>query len=112
MQRQPRSAWSALDITLDEFAQGLERHVPRHETVELARRLVGAVVRMADEPEITVEVDGALAFDLRMSSGELMFAELSIDGVIDLSVLDDSRQQTRLVRHIPSACESEFIGRL
>ncbi len=108
----PSSDRSVVDITVNEFAQGLEGHVPRPEIVDLARRLVGVALGKTDEPEITVDVDGALAFDLRLSSGELMFAELSLDGVLDLSVFDDSRPETCLVRHIPSASESEFVDQL
>ncbi len=107
----PSSARSIADITVDEFERGLEGRVPRPEIVDLARRLVGEA-RKTEEPEITIDVDGALAFDLRLSSGELMFAELNIEGVLALSVFDDSRQETRLVSHVSSATESEFIDNI
>ena len=64
------------------------------------------------QPEITVDVDGALSFDLRLASGLLMFAELGVDGVLDLTVLDDSARETFVVRHLSPASESQFVKQL
>ena len=49
---------------------------------ELALRLSAAAVEKTNEPEITVDVDGALSFDLRLNSGLLMFAELTVGGML------------------------------
>ena len=64
------------------------------------------------QPEITVDVDSALSFDLRLASGLLMFAELGVYGVLDLTVLDDSARETLVVRHLSPASESQFVKQL
>ena len=78
----PSISQSAETAAIEEFARGLEGRVPSRTVVDMARRLVAAAISMTDEPEITVDVDGALAFDLRLNSGRLMFAELSIEGTL------------------------------
>ena len=60
------------------------------------------------EPEITVDVDGALSFDLRLTSGLLILAELDLFGELDASVYDD--REGILVRRLPQTTESELIG--
>ena len=85
---------------------------PSPGVVRLARRLSIAALSKTHEPEITVDVDGAVSFDLRLANGMLMFAELKADGTLNLSVLDDRGQDARVVRHLPSATESEFVDQL
>ena len=41
-----------------------------------------------------------------------MFAELGVDGVLDLTVLDDSARETLVVRHLSPASESQFVKQL
>ena len=97
---------------IHEFSQGLDDKRPGTSVVDLAHRLVRAAEDYTSEPEITVDVDGALSFDLRLKAGLLMFAELGVDGTLDISVLDDSEHETRVVRHLPAATESQFIEQL
>lgn len=94
------------------FARGLDGVRPSGDVVDLAYRLVQVAKEKSDQPEITVDVDGALSFDLRLSSGRLMFAELGVDGILDLTVLDDSGRETFVVRHLSPASESQFIKQL
>lgn len=71
--------------------------------VDLARVLVRAAEQRTYQPEITIDVDGALSFDLRLTSGLLMFAELTIAGDLDITILDDRGQDTFVVRHLSPA---------
>lgn len=57
-------------------------------------------------------MDGALSFDLRLTSGLLMFAELTIDGDLDITILDDRGQDTFVVRRLSPATESQFFQQL
>ena len=97
---------------LYEFSCGSNGRPPSRDVGGLARRLSTKAVSSTNEPEITVDVDGALSFDLRLDSGLLMFAELQVDGSLSLTTLDDSRQETSVVDHLPSATESQFVDRL
>ena len=60
------------------------------------------------EPEITVDVDGALSFDLRLSNGFLLLAELDSDGTLSAGIFDDG--QGILVEHFPQTTDSELIA--
>ena len=80
--------------------------------VSLAGRLSEAVINNTIEPEITVDVDGALAFDLRLRNGLLMFAELQADGSLSVTILDDRGEETSVVDHLPTATEPQSMDRL
>ena len=90
------------------FAEGLDGEQPGREAVEIANKIVAAALSMTVEPEVSVDVDGALSFDLRTVSGNLILAELSIDGVLEASVYD---QQNELAQRMPSASAAELIAR-
>ena len=72
--------------------------------IELLRRLLRRTV----EPEITVDVDGALSFDLRLANGWLLLAELDPDGALDASIYDD--RQGILIKRLPRTTDSELIA--
>ena len=91
---------------------GLDGERPDNHVVDLADRLVQKTQAQTEEPEITIDVDGALSFDLRLTSGLLMFAELAIDGTLDVTVLNDSGPGARLVKHLPAATEAAFVDQL
>ena len=80
--------------------------------MDLADRLVQKARAQTEEPEITIDVDGALSFDLRLKSGLLMFAELAIGGGLDITVLNDSGPGARIVRHLTAATEPAFVDQL
>ena len=67
-----------------------------------------AAVEKTVEPEITVDVDGALSFDLRLASGLLLLAELALDGTLDASIYDD--RQGVLIKRLPQATDYELIA--
>ena len=104
-----RVSGSATDVALGEFSCGSSAHPPSQHILSVACRLSEAVIASTIEPEITVDVDGALAFDLRLKSGLLMFAELQVDGSLSLTVLDDSGKDTSVVQHVPTATGPQFL---
>ena len=93
--------------TLDAFAGGIEGRLVGLEAVELAANIANAALSYTVQPEITLDVDGALSFDLRTSAGHLILAELSLEGALDASIYD---QQDKLVRRMPSATGAELIA--
>ena len=92
-----------------EFSLGLDGERPDRDVVEMAHRLVQGAREKTDEPEISVDVDGALSFDLRLASGLLMFAELEVNGILDFTVLNDSGPEAHVTTHSSSATEAEFV---
>lgn len=65
------------DPLVQKFAAGVVGIHPDLPTTELASRLVNATEEHSSEPEIAVDFDGALSFDLRLSNCSLLLAELS-----------------------------------
>ena len=90
-----------------EFAEGVDGERPSPEVVEMARRITLAAVDKTIEPEISVDVDGALSFDLRLANGLLLMAELEIRGGLDASIYDD--KQGVLIKRLRNATDSELI---
>ena len=66
------------DSAILTFSRGIEGVRPDPSTVDIATRVSAAAHEKTIEPEITVDVDGALSFDLRLASGLLVLAELGL----------------------------------
>ena len=77
---------SVVEAQLAEFSAGLDRVRPTDRAVRIATVLCEAAVQYVENPEITVDVDGELSFDLRLKDGRLVFAELGLDGRLDVGV--------------------------
>ena len=90
-----------------EFAAGVDGVRPGRSVVDKADRLVQAALQGTMEPEFAVDVDGALSFDLRLSNGLLLLAELSIAGNLDASVYDDVVGER--VQRLPQATAAQFM---
>ena len=90
------------------FSIGHEGKRPSAKVVSMADRIARAAADKTVEPEITVDVDGALSFDLRLASGWLLLAELNLDGILDASIYDDHRGV--LIKRLPQATDSELIA--
>ena len=90
------------------FAAGFDGARPTSATVDLASRITAAALAKTVEPEITVDVDGALSFDLRLANGLLLLAELDLSGELDASVYDDGKGV--LVKRLPKATETELVS--
>ena len=98
---------AAIKTALDEFAAGLDGKRPDPGVVEMAARIAKAALAKTREPEISVDVDGALSFDLELSGGRLLLAELEIDGSIDAGVYDPPLEPVKLM---PDATEADVIS--
>lgn len=90
-----------------EFAAGVDGVRPDRSVVDKADRLVQAALQGTIDPEFAVDVDGALSFDLRLSNGLLLLAELSSAGNLDASVYDDAAGER--VQRLPQATEAQFM---
>ena len=91
---------AAIKAALDEFAAGLDGKRPEPRVTEMAARIANAAVANTREPEISVDVDGALSFDLELPGGRLLLAELEIDGRIDASLYDSEKRN--IIKNAPS----------
>ena len=65
---------------LDEFSNGVGSVRPELRVVEMATRLAQVAVRYTRNPDITTDVDGELSFYVRLNNGQLVMAELAVDG--------------------------------
>ena len=89
------------------FSKGFEGKRPAAAVIKAASNIAAAAIEKTIEPEITVDVDGALSFDLRLASGYLVFAELDIDGTLDASIYND--REGILIKRMPQTTDSELI---
>ena len=89
----PGNSGAAVKTALDEFAAGLDGKRPEPLVVEMAARIANAALDKTREPEISVDVDGALSFDLELPDGRLLLAELAIAAMDALQ--HQSAQATR-----------------
>ena len=74
------------------FADGVGDTKPRMAAVILAQRLVEVVKENVEHPDICLDDDGELSFDLRLRNGRLLMAELSVHGNIVGSLYDENDQ--------------------
>ena len=91
-----------IETALAGFAAGIEAARPGRGIVAAAREISLAAVRYTHDPEITVDVDGELSFDLRLSDGRLLLAELGINGRAHIGIHDDN---DRLAEHRTTDCQ-------
>ena len=89
------------------FAEGIEGARPEPAVVRTASRIARAAIDKTIEPEISVDVDGALSFDLRLANGLLMFAELGVHGALDAGIIDD--EQGTIVERLRDTTAEELI---
>ena len=62
------------------FSNGLKDKRPTQAVIDIASRITEEALAKTVDPEITVDVDGALSFDLRLANGLLILAELDLYG--------------------------------
>ena len=78
-----------IGAVLEEFAQGLPTAGPTASAiVSTARSIARTAAELLDSPEISVDVDGAISFDLLLPNGNLLMAELAPSGWLDGSIYD------------------------
>lgn len=85
-----------IEAALAAFAAGTETARPERAIVVAAMEISLSAVRYTRDPEITVDVDGELSFDLRLSNGRLLLAELGINGRVHVGIHDEN---DRLAEH-------------
>ena len=103
-----------LHHSVQEFAAGIDGVQPSDEVIDTAVRIVTAALQFTRDPEFSIDDDGALSIDLRLSSGLRMLAELPIDGTLDVGIYDDrdAAQRVREVEYLPSATAEDLISLL
>ena len=104
----------SLHPVVSEFARGADGAQPGDEVIATAARIVQAAIELTADPEFSVDDDGALSIDLRLTSGMRMLAELPIDGTLDVGVYDDRELDRRAqeVKYLPSATPEDLIALL
>ena len=100
----------ALPSIVQEFANGVGGVTPEPEVVKRATYLVEKATSLLADPEFTVDSDGALAFDLQLSNGYLMLAELYPDGRLGFGVYDESRSSNKTVVFLGDATNEEMTN--
>ena len=108
------SSRKPLHPAVSEFAQGIDGVKPRDAVVAMATRIVQVAVEKTIEPEFSIDDDGALSIDLRLSNGLRVLAELPIDGSLDVGIYDDRdpNQRAREVEYLSDATGEDLIARL
>ena len=104
-QTTPRS--NPIDDALTEFSRGKDPYL-----IQSARDLVEAAKRYTREPEVTVDIDGALSFDLRLRDGDLLLGELCNNGTFSVTVLDDQTEKAFVKKHWSDATTRQFLEML
>lgn len=81
---------SEIEHVLNEFERGPAAGAqPESWVVVAARSISKAAVDNTVQPDISVDPDdGELSFDLRLSDGRLVLADLEVDGSLDARVYD------------------------
>ena len=97
-----------------EFALGVNGSEPLAGVVDMASRIVAEALERTTEPEFSVDDDGSLSIDLRLSNGLRLLAELPINGDLDVGVYDDRDlgHRAKEVKYLPSATAEELINLL
>ncbi len=103
----PGKLETPLHPAVQAFAEGVGDARPEPAVVVIAQRIVAAAISKTTEPEISVDVDGALSFDLRLANGLLLMAELGVDGTLDAGIIDD--KQGSIVERLRNTTAEELI---
>lgn len=98
------------DATLA-FSEGFDGVRPSPNTLENAERLVRAAIAKCARADIDVDDNtGSLAFDLRLSDGALLFAEVEISGKLNADMFNDEGEEAVWLKHFPNPSFSDLIG--
>ena len=107
-----------LDLpVVESFAKGFEGVRPSYSTVKTAGLIVQASMEKAAQKEIEVDdTDGALTFELRLTSGLLVIGELGLDGHLSANVYNDRHPDAGAgieeiwVEHLPQTTAADLIA--
>ena len=98
----------AVHPALSNFAKGKEGICPGTETLSLARTLIEIAIQRVSNPDIHVDFEGSLSFDLPLPNERWLLADLFIDGQFDVSVYD--RAAKEWVVNCPRATANQFAS--
>lgn len=101
--------YSSRSEKLMEFAIGVDGNRPTLEIIQIGEVIVKAVMENVPDPEIDVDIDGALSFDLRLPDGKLVLAELSVDGRLEYGLYD---QDNQLLDYPTSPLSSDLVAEI
>ena len=110
-----KSRADAAHPAVREFAAaGVDGACPSAAVVATAARIIAAALERTVDPEFSVDDDGALSIDLRLSNGLRMLAELPVDGTLDVGTYDDRNadRRAREVAYLPNATAADLIALL
>ena len=96
-----------LQAVLNEFAHGIGGKAPSDSTLDAARRFAAEANQYTNNLDLTVDIDGALSFDMRTSDSRVVFAEMDIDGQLDVGVYSEAGQ---MLDHDPQATQDIFFA--
>lgn len=98
------------DATLA-FSEGFEGVRPSPNILQDADKLVRAAIAKCARADIDVDDNtGSLAFDLRLSDGALLFAEVDVFGKLNADMFDDEGGKAVWLEHFPNPSFSDLIG--
>ena len=92
-----------------EFATAQGTMMSTRDVISKAGRLVRMVMDAnLVQPEISVDIDGALSFDLRLRNGDTFMAEMTQTGYLDFGIY--RKKQSRFVHiiSVPGSTEEQF----
>lgn len=92
------------------FSEGFDGIRPSPDTLKNAENLVRAAVEKCARADIDVDDNtGSLAFDLRLSDGALLFAEIEVSGKLNADLFDDKGEEAIWVQHFPNPSFSDLM---
>ena len=98
---------SFVEREIAEFSEGVDGLCPTPMAIRLARALSKVALQHVQHPEISLDIDGELSFDLRLNDGRLVFAELGLDGQLDVGVYGSDN---RMLAHNAKATYRYFLS--
>ena len=103
-----------LHPSVRQFAAGVDGAHPSDDKINTAVRIIAAALERTVDPEFSVDDDGALSIDLRLSNGLRLLAELPVDGTLDVGTYDDRNadRRAREIAYFPNATAADLIALL
>ena len=105
-----------MQTVIQQFALGAVGQTPTPDKLDQARRIVWAIIDKAVAHDIEVdEIDGAITFMLRASSGYLVMGKLPIHDDLAVNVYNDQHPDINAgiddiwVKHLPHSSIEDFI---
>ena len=100
-----------LPTEVEKFKNGIDGEEPTKDVIDTALQIAQAAVELTADPEFFFDSDGSLSFDLRLSNGQRLMAELTIYGELDAGFYDDAHDElyAKEVRYFSQTTAQELI---